>query len=75
MNNKVMERLEILEEEIENLKWMVVMPFSFKKANASKSLNIIKNSSGILDKSFSKGTTFENKTRGEWKANFLKRKK
>jgi len=50
MNNRVMEKLEILEDEIENLKWLVVMPLSLKKADISNAVNAIRKSSGILGK-------------------------
>lgn len=72
MDNRTMELLETLEEKIENIKWMITAPLSFKKAAISDTINLIRRSSGILSKA-PKGIVFENKIRKEWKANVLKR--
>lgn len=74
MTNKIMEKLEILENEIENIKWWVTAHFSFRKQNGiSSTISAVRRSAGILGKGFPKGTAFENTVRKEWKNNFLKR--
>ncbi len=72
MNNRAIELLEILEDKIENIKWLITTPLSFKKA-ISPTISLIRRSAGILGKNSPKGTAFENKVRREWKANVLKR--
>jgi len=73
MTSKIMDTLEILEEKIENIKWMIAAPFSFKRTGVSGTISIIRRSAGILGKGFSRGTIFENRSRRNWKINFLRR--
>lgn len=73
MNNSPLAELEILEEKIEKLKWLIPPILSFKEMPIPSTLGIIKRSAGILGKSFPKGISFENKVRKTWKNNSLKR--
>ena len=68
-----METLEILEEKIENIKWLLTPYFHSKKGGISESISLIRRSAGILSKSFPKGTAYEDKIRHEWEVDIRKR--
>ena len=74
MNNKIMDTLEILEEKIESIKWLVTASFSLKRIGTSSTLAIIRKTAGMLGKGLPQGTAFENNVRGNWRANFTKRR-
>lgn len=68
-----MAELEVLEEKIENLKWLIP-PISFlKRTSVSSAISFIRKTAGILSKDFPKGAIFENNSRRAWKLNFVKR--
>ncbi len=73
MANKTLEMLEVLEEKIESIKWLVAASFPVKRKEISSAINTIRRSAGSLSKTFSKGIAYENKIRKEWAANMLKR--
>ena len=66
MNSQILEQLEILENKIENLKWLAVMPFSLKRPSAGETISIIRKTCGIIAKKAAKGINYENKTRRDW---------
>ena len=67
MNSRIMEQLELLEDKIENLKWLATMPFPVNKREISNTINIIRKSSGIIGKTSLKGIVYENRARKQWK--------
>lgn len=73
MDIKIAERIEDIEERIENIKWLIGQPIITSKSRISNTVNTIRKSAGILGKAFPGGTVFENKTRKEWRGNFFKR--
>ena len=73
MHSRTIELLENLEEKIENIKWLVTMPFSLNKTAIPPTISSIRKSAGILGKAYPKGTSFENKIRKEWRTSLLKR--
>jgi len=68
-----METLEMLEDKIESIKWLLASS-SFAKTEISVAISAIRKSSGVLNKTYPKGAVAENRLRKEWSNNFLRRR-
>jgi len=66
----LLEKINTMEAEIQLLKIESVLQWK----NAAKDISIIGETSGILGKKFSKGISFENSLRKEWKERFKRTK-
>ncbi len=73
MGSRIMDTLTMLEDRIENIKWLITTSFFTKRSGVSTAINSIRKSAGILGKNSTKGIVFENKVRRSWKANFARR--
>ena len=72
MSTKIMETLELLEEKIETIKWLLVETTSHK-INLPHTLNAIRKSAGILGAAYPRGAAMENRLRKEWRINESRR--
>ena len=68
-NIKALEQIENLEEHLQAIKWSL-FTFPLYNKRGQKITGVVKSTTGLLGKKYSKGIIIENRIRSNWKKHF-----